>query len=381
MKVPYFIPTFLTNQSGFINAFEQHPDLLRTEVYSTQCTEYLSSILNGKHVYLTKSCTAALELSAGIINIQPGDEIILPSFHFVSAANAFVQKGAFCRFVDIDPHTLNLDIEAVANAITPRTKAVVTVNYAGVGCTYDALRKLCNNYGIVLVEDNAHGLGSKQGNTPLGGVGDISVLCFDALKPVTCSEGGAIIVQDAKFVPALETQYEFGTNKKDFIRGSVNRYEWVGTGSNYKLAEMLAASLWVQLQALETITSAFRQKWDLYRTQLTDLQDTGCITLPCYKQDDKHNGPFFFLITRSRQEQIDLTVFLRQKGIATTSHYQPLHQSIAGKKHGAFCGEDRYTSSYAERLIRLPLYFSLSEDQIVYTIRQVYAFYGIPSLI
>lgn len=376
MKIPFHSPTVLPEQDKYIRKILNDTSLFKERVYSGKCIEWFGMISKSP-ARLTKSCTQSLELAAQLLNLQTGDEVILPSFGFVSTANAFVAQGAKCRFVDIRPDNMNIDENLIEQAITEKTKAIITINYSGVSCNYSVITALAKKRNLILIEDNAHGILAKYKGEFLGRFGDISTISFDHLKNVTCGEGGAIIF-NSRFEEQLRIHYEFGTNKADFIAGKVASYEWKAPGSNYYLSEPLAAFLLVQLENAQHIIERFKARWNQYHAFLAPLAETNLIRLPSINNDCEHNAHLFYLFTGSSSEREQLIGFLKNKGVAATFHYTPLHSSVFGKKHGSFCGEDVYTTRLSETLLRLPLFYTLKEEDVEYVSRCIYAFYKVP---
>ncbi|MDZ4844602.1 MAG: dTDP-4-amino-4,6-dideoxygalactose transaminase [Chitinophagales bacterium] len=376
MIVPLHTPTLLDEQDKYIRTILANPSIFRDRIYSAKCIEWLLKISKAG-AYLTKSCTQSLELAAQLLNFQAGDEVILPSYGFVSTANAFASQGAKCKFIDIRPDTMNIDENLIEQAITEKTRAIITINYSGVGCNYDVIIPVAKKHNLILIEDNAHGILAKYKGEYLGRFGDISTNSFDHLKNISCGEGGAILFNNKAFEEQIKIRYEFGTNKLDFIAGKVSSYEWKGVGSNYYLSDLLSAFLLVQLENAHLIIERFKTRWNQYRALLSPLADENLIRMPSIGTDFEHNGHLFYIFTKSKQERAQLIEFLKNKGIATTFHYTPLHSSEFGKKNGSFCGEDVYTTRLSETLLRLPLFYALKEEEATYVARNIFDFYGV----
>ncbi len=376
MKIPFHTPTLLDEQDKYIQSILSNPSIFKDRVYSAKCIEWLKMI-SKSDVFLTKSCTQSLELAAQLINFEQGDEVILPSYGFVSTANAFASQGARCKFIDIRPDNMNIDETLIEPAITEKTKAIITINYSGVGCNYDVITAVAKKHNLIVIEDNAHGILAKYKGQYLGSFGDISMNSFDHLKNITCGEGGAILFNNEKFEEQLKIRYEFGTNKLDFIAGKVSSYEWKGFGSNYYLSDLLSAFLLVQLENAPLIIDRFKTRWNQYRALLSRLADENLIRMPSIGEDYEHNAHLFYIFTKNKQERTQLIDFLKTRGIATTFHYTPLHSSEFGRKNGTFFGEDRNTTRLSETLLRLPLFYALKEEEANYVAQCIYDFYGV----
>ena len=376
MKIPFRSPTIVDDQDKYISAFLSNPLVQMEQLYSNKCIDWLKR-LYPTEIYMTKSCTQALELTGQLLNIESGDEVILPSFGFVSIANAFVLRGARCRFVDIREDNMNINEMLIESAITPKTRAIITLNYAGVGCNYDTIRSIAHKYNLTVIEDNAHGILAKYKGKYLGSFGDISTISFDNLKNITCGQGGAIVFNNDSFDEQARICYEFGTNKMDLLQGKVDRYEWKGLGSNYHLSELLSAFLLAQLESSSHVIKTFKAKWDMYDELLSPLSNENIIRMPSIDPDCDHNAHLFYFFTKSTEKRKELIDYLMQKGIVTTFHFTPLHSSDFGRKNGTFCGKDIYTTILSETLLRLPLYYSLKEEEIIYVVKNIYDFYGV----
>lgn len=376
MKIPFHIPTSFPEQDKYLRTILENPASYKDRVYSGKCTEWLKRISKSE-AYLTKSCTQALELAAQLLNFQPGEEVILPSYGFVSTANAFTLQGAKCKFIDIRPDNMNIDESLIEPAITEKTKAILTINYSGVGCNYDVINAVAKKYNLKVIEDNAHGVLAKYKGGYLGSFGDISTNSFDHLKNISCGEGGAILFNDDFFQEQVKLRYEFGTNKLDFIAGKVSSYEWKGLGSNYYLADFLSALLLVQLENAALIIERFKQRWNQYRALLLPLAERELIRMPSIAPEFEHNAHLFYIFTKTKEERSQLINFLKNRGVITTFHYTPLHSSEFGRKNGVFFGEDVYTTQLSETLLRLPLFFTLNEEEVLYVVQGIFDFYGV----
>jgi len=329
--------------------------------FTHACHAQLATITGAPKVLLTTSCTHALEMSALLLGIAPGDEVIMPSFTFVSTVNAFVLRGARPVFVDIRPDTLNLDDTRLAAAITPRTRAIVVVHYAGVACEMVAIMAIARAHGLPVVEDNAHGLfGSYQGQ-PLGSFGVLSTLSFHDTKNLSCGEGGALVINDAAFADRAEIIREKGTNRTRFYRGQVDKYTWCDVGSSYLPSDILAAYLLAQLEAREQIQRRRHQIWAQYQSALSDWATRHGIGLPTIPPGCEHPAHLFYLLMPSLDARTRLLASLRARQVLAVFHYLPLHLSEMGRRFGGYEGQCPVTESVADRLVRLPLFFQLSD--------------------
>ena len=336
--------------------------------FSRKCQEILQNEAGARKALLTTSCTHALEMAALLLNLEPGDEVILPSFTFVSTANAFALRGARPVFVDVRPDTLNLDENLIEKAIGPRTKAIVVVHYAGVGCEMDAIMLLAEKHGLAVVEDNAHGLFGRYRGRPLGSFGCLSSLSFHETKNCTCGEGGALLINSPQLEERAEIIREKGTNRSRFFRGQVDKYTWVDIGSSYLPSDILAAFLFAQLEGREGIQTRRRAIWERYYAQLSAWAQQRGVGLPVVPSHCDQAYHMFYLLLPSLQQRDALISHLLQRGIAAVFHYQPLHVSEMGTKFGGRPGDCPVTESVSDRLVRLPFYNELdtkAQDQVI----------------
>lgn len=330
-------------------------------LFTKKCSSYLQSKFGVHRALLTTSCTHALEMCALLIDIKPGDEVIMPSFTFVSTANAFVLRGAKIVFVDIEPHTLNIDDTKIENAINEKTKALVVVHYAGASCNMNNVRKIADKYKLVLIEDAAQAIHSKFNDKYLGTYGDLSTFSFHETKNIHCGEGGVLLINNPIFVNHAEIIREKGTDRSLFLKGLVDKYTWRNVGSSYLLSELNAAFLLPQLEQSENVISRRSILWNKYYTKLSDCKK---LQLLNYPKEVKHNAHIFLIILESNEIRDSLMKYLKTKGITAVFHYLPLHKSPAGNEYGTFIGEDRYTSDISDRLLRLPLHLDLQEKEV-----------------
>lgn len=344
--------------------------------FTKQCHAWLERTLGCAKALLTHSCTAALEMAAILCDIQPGDEVIVPSFTFVSTANAFVLRGARPVFVDIRADTLNMDEQQIEKAITPKTKAIVPMHYAGGPCAMDAIMKIADRSGLWVVEDAAQALLSTYQGRFLGAIGHLGCLSFHETKNIISGEGGALLVNDAGLAERAEIIREKGTNRSRFFAGKVDHYTWTDIGSSFLPSEMVGAFLFAQLEQAEKIITARRRIFDLYHRSLRPLEEEGLVRLPSIENDGVSNGHLFYLITRTTEERKRLIEHLDASRILAVIHYVPLHSSPAGKRYGRVSGELAVTEDLSGRLLRLPLYYEMSDEDVGRVVASVKEFYG-----
>ncbi len=328
--------------------------------YSKKCQSLLESTLGVKKALLTTSCTHALEMAALLLDFEPGQEVIIPSFTFVSTANAFVLHGARPSFIDIRPDTLNLDETLLEKVRTRKTRAVVPVHYAGVGCEMKAIRNFADRYGLVVIEDNAHGLFAKYGQAYLGTLGELATLSFHETKNFTCGEGGALLINDSRFIDRAEIIREKGTNRSRFFRGEVDKYTWVDLGSSYLPSDILAAFLFGQFEARQKIQVKRKAIWEFYAQSLKDWAQRHAVRLPAIPDSCQQNYHMFYLLLPSPSSQQAFIQHLKGRGILSVFHYLPLHLSTMGSRFGGKVGDCPVTEDVSRRLVRLPFYCGLS---------------------
>ncbi|MBN2627419.1 MAG: dTDP-4-amino-4,6-dideoxygalactose transaminase [Spirochaetales bacterium] len=332
--------------------------------FTKKCVKWFSEQLGTPNVLLTTSCTHALELTGHLADIKEGDEVILPSYTFVSTANPYVLKGAVPVFVDVDPRTMNMDPLCVEEAITERTRAILPVHYGGISCDMDPLCALAEKRGLAVIEDAAQGVQAYYKDRPLGTIGDYGSFSFHGTKNYSCGEGGLVIVKDRQQFERAEIIREKGTNRSRFLRGMIDKYTWVDRGSSYLPSDILAALLLAQLEQWEDIMEKRLNIWNGYHVRLEDLEKQGRIERPFVPGYSRHNGHLYFIKTADIEERSTLIDFLKGRGIATVFHYIPLHSSEFGRKTGRFSGEDKYTTKESERLLRLPLWHGMTEEMV-----------------
>ena len=344
--------------------------------FTRKCSEWFQEKTKTKKLLLTTSCTHALEMSALLSNIVPGDEVIMPSYTFVSTADAFVLRGAKIVFVDIRPDTMNIDEKLIEDAITERTKAIVPVHYAGVSCEMDTILKIAEKYKLLVIEDAAQGVMSYYKGKALGSIGDYGCFSFHETKNYTMGEGGALLIKDKKNILEAEIIREKGTNRSQFFRGQIDKYTWMDKGSSYLPSEINAALLYAQLEEAEDINGKRKKLWDLYYKLLAPLAKSGRISLPNVPKECIHNGHMFYIKVKDIEERKLLITHLKKNGVMAVFHYIPLHSAPAGRMFGRFHGEDKYTTSESERLLRLPMYYDLSFDEVRKIVKIINEFFN-----
>jgi dTDP-4-amino-4,6-dideoxygalactose transaminase len=361
MHVPFNAPALLGGEIDGIRQAIKNGHISGNGFFTKECERHLEELLGVKRAFLTTSCTHALEMCGLLLDLQPGDEFIVPSFTFVSTLNAFVLRGARPIFVDVRTDTLNLDEEAVARQITPRTKAIVAVHYGGVGCELARLQEIAAKHQIPLIEDNAHGLFGKYRGGFLGTFSRFATLSFHETKNISCGEGGALLLNDPADIERAEILREKGTNRGKFFRGQVDKYTWVDLGSSYVMSEILAAFLWVQLNARERIQARRRAIWNLYQERLQKWAAEQGIQLPQVPPECDQAYHLFYLILPTLEDRQALITHLAQHQISAVFHYQALHASPMGQRLGGQIGACPVTERLSDCLLRLPFYFDLDE--------------------
>jgi len=370
-KVPY-----LGTEDKFVLEALHQAKLSGDGPFGEACQQWFMEKMHVHNALLTPSCTHALEMSALLAGIKKGDEVIMPSYTFVSTANAFALRGATIVFVDIDKKTMNIDASKIEAAITERTVAIVPVHYAGVACDMDTIMGIARQYHLLVIEDAAQGMMSRYKGELLGSIGDMGCYSFHETKNYTSGgEGGILFVNDQKYANQAEIIREKGTDRSRFLRGEVDKYTWVSLGSSYLPSELQSAYLFAQLEQSETILEARLSLWDYYFTHLKHLSQQGKIELPTIPQGCSHNGHMFYIKTKDIDERSKLMAYLKQHGIMAVFHYIPLHATDAGKRYGYFHGEDTHTTTESERILRLPLYYGMTHKEQQKVIDYVSRFY------
>jgi len=369
--IPFNRPAIAGNEILFIQQVLESGHLSGNGKFTKQCQAWLQDNTRCNKAFLTTSCTAALEMSAILMDLQPGDEVIMPSYTFVSTANAFVLRGAVPVFVDIRPDTLNLDESKIEAAITPKTKAIAPVHYAGVGCEMDTILAIAQQHQLWIVEDAAQAIASTYKGKPLGSFGHLATFSFHETKNLTSGEGGALLVNYPNWAERAEILWEKGTNRSQFIRGQVDKYTWVDVGSSYLPSDINAAVLWAQLQACDRITQRRLEIWHQYHRAFTDLETQNKLRRPIVPQHCQHNAHMYYLLLPNVTVRTAFIEALKQQGINTVFHYVPLHSSPAGKKYGRSAGDLVHTETLSQCLVRLPLWFGMTDNDANQVIQAV----------
>lgn len=362
ITVDFNQPTLVGKEFSYISQALEGSHISGDGVFTKKCHAFFEDKLGVKKALLTTSCTHALEMAALLLEIQPGDEVIVPSFTFVSTINAFVLRGARPVFIDIRPDTLNLDESLLEGLITPRTKAILVVHYAGVGCEMDAILDIAKRHGVPVVEDNAHGLFGKYKGQYLGTFGCMATQSFHETKNITCGEGGALLVNDPNYIERAEIIREKGTNRSRFFRGQVDKYTWVDIGSSYLPSDILAAFLYAQIEAHQEIQRKRKRVWEYYFTNLGDWARTNQVGLPYVPEYCEQPYHMFYLVFPNLETRQAMITYLRERGVWSVFHYLPLHISEMGQKFGGKAGDCPVTERVSEGLARLPFYNNLTES-------------------
>lgn len=368
-------PPFVGTEFGYVEQAVANKKICGDGPFTKKCNEWIEQTTGTPKALLTTSGTAALEMAALLCDIEPGDEVILPSYTFSSTATAFVLAGAKLVFVDVRPDTMNIDETKIEDAITDKTKAIVVVHYAGVACDMDAIMDIADRHDLKVVEDAAQAVMSTYKGKPLGTIGDFGCFSFHETKNYSMGEGGAILIKDPQDGERAEILREKGTNRSKFFRGQVDKYTWVDYGSSYLPSDMNAAYLWAQLEKADEINQDRLRSWDRYREGLADLEERGLIELPTIPDDCVHNAHMFYIKTKNLDERTALIDHLKAQNIWATFHYIPLHSAPAGLRYGRFNGEDEVTTSESDRLVRLPMFYGLPEEDVDTVIGAIHEFY------
>lgn len=376
--IPFNRPPFTGKETEYISQAIAAGKICGDGAFTKKCNAWIEEKTGTKRALLTTSCTHALEMAALLCGVGVGDEVIMPSYTFVSTADAFVQRGATIVFVDIRPDTMNIDEKLIEAAITPKTKAIVPVHYAGVSCDMDAIMDIAARHGLYVVEDAAQGVMSSYKGKQLGSIAHFGCYSFHETKNYSMGEGGALLIgTNNDDVERAEIIREKGTDRSRFFRGQVDKYTWVDYGSSYLPSDMNAAYLYAQLEKAEEINNSRLAMWQRYYNALLPLQEKGLISLPVIPEGCVHNAHMFYLKAKDLKERSELIAFLKEKGVGSAFHYIPLHSAPAGLKFGRFHGEDVYTTAESERLLRLPMFYGLTEAEVDAATDAVKEFYGV----
>ena len=375
--IPFNKPPLTGNEEKYLLESIKSSKISGDGKFTKKCHQWFEEKLQCKKALLTTSCTHALEMTAILLDIKNGDEVIMPSYTFVSTANAFVLRGAKIVFVDIRPDTMNIDETKIEKAITNKTKVIVPVHYAGVACEMDTIMELANKYNIFVVEDAAQGMISSYKGKALGTIGDFGAFSFHETKNFTSAgEGGLLIINKERFINRAEIIREKGTNRSLFFRGMVDKYSWVDLGSSYLMNDMSAAYLWGQLEKSDEINNNRLNSWKLYKNGLINLAEKGLVELPTIPKGITHNGHMFYIKVKDLNTRTNLLEHMQKNDILSVFHYIPLHSSHAGLEFGRFNGDDSFTTLNSERLIRLPMYYGLLKEDIENIILHLDKFFG-----
>lgn len=373
--IQFNIPPHIGNEFEYMHKAVDNHKICGDGEFTAKCNSWLEERFGAKKALLTTSGTSALEMAALLSDIEPGDEVILPSYTFSSTANAFVLAGAKLVFVDVRPDTMNIDEKMIEPAISDRTKVICVMHYAGVACEMDTIMSIAKKHGLIVVEDAAQAVMSTYKGKSLGTIGDFGCYSFHETKNFSMGEGGAFLLKNEKDILRAEIIREKGTNRSQFYRGQVAKYNWMDYGSSYLPSDLGAAYLYAQLEAADKITKARMDCWELYYEMLSELRDSGAIELPCVPEGCVHNAHMFFIKAKDLDTRTRLIKHLREDGVESVFHYVPLHSSPAGKKFGTFFGEDVYTTVESERLMRLPMYYGLTADDVEKTCDSIKKFF------
>lgn len=364
MKYDFNIPPYIGNETEYILDVISKRKICGDGEYTKKCNTWIEKTTNVTKALLTTSCTHATEMAAILSGISAGDEVIMPSYTFVSTANAFVMRGAIPVFVDIRPDTMNIDEKLIESAITKKTKAIVPVHYAGVACEMDTIMEIATKYNLCVIEDAAQGVMSTYKGSALGSIGNYGCYSFHETKNYSMGEGGALLVRDKENVENAEIIREKGTNRSKFYRGEIDKYTWVDKGSSYLPSELNAAYLYAQLEQAESINCARMSCWNRYYEQLKILSNRELIDLPYIPEECTHNAHMFYIKLKNIDERTKFIQYMKSQGVGCVFHYIPLHSASAGKKFGRFFGKDIYTTRESERLVRLPMYYGLMPEDV-----------------
>ena len=375
MRINFNVPPFTGREMIYIKQAVDAQKICGDGQFTAKCNKWIENKTGCEKALLTTSCTHATELAALLADIRPGDEVIMASYTFVSTADAFVLRGATPVFVDIRPDTMNIDETLIEDAITEHTKAIVPVHYAGVGCEMDVIMDIARRHNLMVIEDAAQGIMSTYKGQALGAIGDMGCFSFHETKNFSMGEGGALLMKDSRFIEDAEIFREKGTDRSKFFRGQVDKYRWVNYGSSYLPSDMNAAYLWAQLEMADEITKARMDRWNQYDALLRDLADKGLIEQPFAPDYCTHNAHMYYIKVRDLEQRSDFINFMKSKDVLTVFHYVPLHTAPAGLKYGRFHGEDNFTTRESDRLVRLPMYYALTEDDVNYICECVHEYF------
>lgn len=374
--ISFNVPPFVGREKEYISIAIEKGKICGDGDFTKKCNKWITDKTGTAGTLLTTSCTHALEMAAILSDIQPGDEVIMPSYTFVSTADAFVMRGAKIVFVDIRPDTMNIDEKLIEPAVTSKTKAIVPVHYAGVSCEMDEIMDIANKYNLIVVEDAAQAIMSEYKKKAVGTFGNFGCLSFHETKNYSMGEGGALLINSSNMIEKAEIIREKGTDRSKFYRGQIDKYTWVDYGSSYLPSELNAAYLYAQLEEADKINNQRLSSWNRYYNNLSELKEEGKIELPFVPSYCKHNAHMFYIKAKNIEERSNLIEYLKKNGIGSVFHYIPLHSSPAGLKFGRFSGSDIYTTRESERLLRLPMWYGLTQENVDYICETIKNFYG-----
>ncbi|MGN0551676.1 MAG: dTDP-4-amino-4,6-dideoxygalactose transaminase [Acutalibacteraceae bacterium] len=373
--INFNIPPYVGKENEYIAQAIYSKKICGDGEFTKKCHKIIEEYTGAQRCFLTSSGTDALEMAAILADIQPGDEVIMPSYTFVSTANAFVLRGAEIVFVDIRPDTMNIDEKLIEAAITDKTKAIVPVHYAGVGCEMDTILCIANRYGLKVIEDAAQGVMAFYKGRALGAIGDFGCFSFHETKNYSMGEGGAVLVNKSEDILRSEIVREKGTNRSQFFRGQIDKYTWTDIGSSFLPSELNAAYLYAQLEEKEKINDNRLASWSFYNESLKDLQEKGLLELPYIPKECAHNAHMYYIKLKDLEQRTRLIAYLKENGVGSAFHYVPLHSSPGGRKYGRFNGEDKYTTKESDRLLRLPMYYGLKNTDKETVVELIYSFF------
>ena len=373
--VHFNVPPFVGDEMKYIEQAIKLHKISGDGEFTKKCNKWLEDKFSAQKVLLTTSGTSALDMASLLCDFQPGDEVILPSYTFSSTANSAILGGGGITFVDIRPDTMNIDENLIEDAITPRTKAIIVVHYAGVACEMDTIMDIAKRHNLKVIEDAAQGVMSKYKGKSLGTIGNFGCYSFHETKNYSMGEGGALVINNSNYNEKAEILREKGTNRSRFFRGEIDKYTWVNFGDSYLPSELNAAYLWAQLLKADEINENRKSTWNTYYTELKPLEDAEKLQLPYIPDSCEHNAHMFYVKLKDLEERTKFINFLKEHGIGSVFHYIPLHSAPAGRKFGKFHGKDRYTTKESERLVRLPIYYGMQQKDLEYVVETVKDFF------
>ena len=375
-RIPFNVPPCVGGEEKYLAQVIASHKICGDGVFTKKCNQWMEERFQTPRVMLTTSGSSALDMAAFLCDLQPGDEVILPSYTFTSTANAFVLTGARLVFVDIRPDTMNIDESKIEAAITDKTRVIVPVHYAGIACEMDAIMEIARRHNLKVVEDAAQGVMSTYKGQALGTIGDFGCYSFHETKNYSMGEGGAILINDPAYIEKAEVLREKGTNRSKFYRGQVDKYTWIDFGDSFLPSELNAAYLWAQLEKADEINESRLAIWNGYYRALEKLQNAGKIELPTIPEGCVHNAHMFYIKCRDLRERTEFISYMAERGIGCVFHYIPLHSAPAGLKFGRFSGENRYTTVESDRLVRLPIYYGMMQEELEWVCENVKSFYS-----